>query len=624
MIKQLRDIVGRLVPVNSEPVEKARANVSGLVNRTPRHINQAVPSVLKNRKNVELGSYDEVVSQTDDRVEQLNILPGTVGSNVVVVMGKIPSHAVVVIRERTVTAVTLKSFEATYANNGISDVQIAYLNQDDWEKLVRRITRDRVETNGSVSDKNEALQLWSSIVDWAISHGASDIHILCDNHYGSSVRYRIDGALVERPKITDGGFNKLLGCVRAAWNSKNNQNTGSQKEFSTTVNLQTIIRHSYNSAAFDLRFHQTPHGDQSGAGDGGFHAVMRITSPASGDSVLYLDDYGYSSYTVNEITKNVRLFNGLMLVSGSTGSGKSTACLSIVLKASTLKPRKSIQTIEDPVESVLGGNISQMSIQRSGDSEVSPYVAAISQKLRQDPDMIYMGEIQGSEMAALTVQAAVTGHFTIATIHSTDAVTIPTNFTNKGADFHQLLGRSCLKLAISQKLIRRLCQSCCKPFDRDTDKILYDTIAKLISVSRIQKVRVANRDSDCSVCGGIGFKGRIPCEEAMPITEDIRLALLDGDSNRAIENWYSYEPNIVLADGYHGRLMSDRAIYLVGEGVIDPSELEEILADVENFECPNPISRNLNGSQRFEYIWGERIRSTIKKTLHLESAVNER
>ncbi|WP_196160939.1 GspE/PulE family protein [Reinekea sp. G2M2-21] len=596
------------------PIEKPQVSMSAQNSKRVRRLDGAMRSSVRNQAKT-LMSFDEVIANSKERVVEVpDILTATLRKGIVILESSVQSRVILAFKADTAPA-TLKTQKSRLHNLNYIDVLDARLGEDCWDKLSERLRSDLRETHGSIKTKNEALKNWSTIVDYGINRGASDIHIIGDPRGDdTSIRYRIDGVLQEHERYSQLGYDRIVEAVRAAWNSTQNKNTSKENGYVTNHIRDTIISHSAQGKLYDLRFQQSPHGDQSGSdNDTGFNLVMRITASGSSATLIDLNDYGYASFTYELIGRRIRKFNGLTLIAGPTGSGKSTACLASVKSAAIQYSGKKLQTIEDPIESIIGHNVAQMSVPSTEDSNGSTgYVKAMKAVLRQDPDLIYCGEVQGSEMARLTMSAAITGHMTLATLHSENALLIPDNFASKGVEFESLIGPGGLMLAIAQKLVGRACPACSKPLLRENNKLLFDAVSRVIPTDLIENVRVHGQNQECNVCEGRGVKGRIPVEEALPITDAIRSAFLSRDMSKVTKAWYDFDILVALGDGYHGRTIEDRALFLASQGVILANDLYLLIENFEQCRPSNPEYKKLEGQAAFAYIWG-RTPTTKKK-----------
>jgi type II secretory ATPase GspE/PulE/Tfp pilus assembly ATPase PilB-like protein len=543
---------------------------------------------------------DKFLSVAPNRLELIRKVISTNNDRAAFMKGSTAGSCYLVMVEGLDPSLSISWTEAA-KSNAYTDVTKVILSPEEYREVLTKSDRDAVETSGNIETQNEALRNWSSIMDEAILSGASDIHIFADPGTDCDIGFRIDGRIVTQSKFNRLSYLQIREAVLSAWNQNDrNHHTGDEKNWSSTKKVDTMFSHTTQSVQYDLRFQQSPHGKQNSA-QGGFFIVLRITSKTSGDDFISLDSVGYSSYTMYWITRAVNRSEGLVLLAGTTGSGKSTSALGIAVYYKDVHPELSIQTIEDPVESVLGRHIPQMSVPAATNDNPTPHLDAVKAKLRQDPDAIYAGEMQGAEMAKVTTKAAITGHLVISTIHSSNSISIVERVIGEGGTKASLLTPGCYDVGITQKLVSRPCPACSRLISRSDDGGVYDEMAHVLG-KRISGLRVAVAEIDCDTCKGTGFKGRVIAEEALPITEDIRNCYLRNDMDNLMTRWY--ETTIGLPeDGYYGRTLSDRVIFLATKGLVDAYMLHLFLGgDLFALRPTHPRFKNMTKSS-FSYIF---------------------
>ncbi len=331
------------------------------------------------------------------------------------------------------------------------------------------------------------------------AHGmrASDIHIepMEDR---VRMRYRIDGRLVEvknHPK-------KLLGPMVARLKVMSSTMSIAEKRVPQDGRIELDLK---NGGHIDLRVSTVPtnHGES---------VVMRILDKSA--LSLGLPQLGFLSDDEATFDRLVTLPDGVILVTGPTGSGKTTtlyACLNHINR-----PDKKIITAEDPVEYELAG-INQVMIR----SEIGmTFAAALRAMLRQAPNIIMIGEIRDAETAGIAIQAAMTGHLVLSTLHTNDAPSSVARLADMGVD--KFLIASAVRAIMAQRLCRKLCD--CKVDGKLTEK---QASALGIDINRTVKVPCG-----CSKCGGKGAKGRMGIFEVFEVTDDVR-GLINSDLTSA-------------------------------------------------------------------------------------------
>ncbi|MDA2917072.1 Flp pilus assembly complex ATPase component TadA, partial [Nitrospinae bacterium AH_259_B05_G02_I21] len=251
----------------------------------------------------------------------------------------------------------------------------------------------------------------------------------------------------------------------------------------------------------------------------GESVAMRILDRAS--LVLSLTDLGFSPPTLRQFEALIRRPYGIILVTGPTGSGKTTTLYGALDKINT--PEKKIITIEDPVEYQLGG-INQIQVKPAIGLTFANGLRSI---VRQDPDIIMVGEIRDSETAEIAIQSALTGHLVFSTVHTNDAAGAITRLLDMGME-HYLLASSILGI-LAQRLVRLICQSC-RRVQPTPPEVLREVV--LPSIEPV----VAYEGIGCEACGQMGYRGRIGIFEMLVIDDEIRGAILEKTSSGAIKN----------------------------------------------------------------------------------------
>ena len=247
----------------------------------------------------------------------------------------------------------------------------------------------------------------------------------------------------------------------------------------------------------------------------GEKAVLRIFDP---DILLTrIDRLGFSPADLEVFERFLGHTHGIILVTGPTGSGKTTTLYSVLKHLS--RPEVNIVTIEDPIEMV-HEDLNQVAVRPAIDLT---FANALRTVLRQDPDIIMVGEIRDYETAEIAVKAALTGHLVLSTLHTNDAPSTVTRLLNMGIE--PFLVSSSLNLIVAQRLARRVCQKC-----KEEIKILPKALAD--AGMKPERIRLAKpaKGKGCDECNGTGFRGRVALYEVMPIREEIKDLVLRGGS----------------------------------------------------------------------------------------------
>ena len=335
-----------------------------------------------------------------------------------------------------------------------------------------------------VVPQGPVVQQVSRIIEEAVQQEASDIHI---EPYESffRVRYRLDGVLHTVGELSllqrDALISRLKIMAALDIAEKRRPQDGR-------------IRHQHGERTIDLRVSTLPT-------DFGEKVVLRILD--KGHLRLDLDILGFDPGDLKTFRKAIHQPYGIILVSGPTGSGKTTTLYAALNELNTAQVN--ITTIEDPIEYNLPG-INQTHVR----SDIGfTFAQALRAFLRQDPNIIMVGEIRDRETAEIAIRAALTGHLVLSTIHTNDAASTITRLMDMGIE--PFLVASSLRLAVAQRLVRRICPTCKESLAPD---------AALLDVFDQEKLGdMVYQGQGCEDCNGTGYRGRTALFEVMPITE---------------------------------------------------------------------------------------------------------
>ncbi|NCN07717.1 type II/IV secretion system protein [Candidatus Falkowbacteria bacterium] len=362
-------------------------------------------------------------------------------------------------------------------------------------------------------DLNEKLkkasitELVTLIIAGAIKSRASDIHIEAEEK-DIKVRYRIDGVLNDVAIIDKETWPKIDSRIKQLAKLKINvSNRPQDGRFAIYLKDDRV----------DVRVSALP------TGFGESIVIRLLMSSAVG---LSFEDLGIRGRSFKTLEREIKRPNGMIITTGPTGSGKTTTLYAILKKLNN--PETKIITIEDPIEYELTGvNQSQVS------SEYT-FAKGLRSIVRQDPDIVMVGEIRDLETAEISIQASLTGHLVLSTIHTNDAFgTIP-RFLALGAK--PFLLAPALNVAIGQRLVRKVCESCKAETEIDTESL--ERVKKLLSNLPEEdkaeyKIDLENlkfyKGQGCDACQGLGYKGRIGIYEIMPIEGEIEDTIIKGN-----------------------------------------------------------------------------------------------
>lgn len=377
---------------------------------------------------------------------------------------------------------------------------------------------DLVEEKGddfTEAELQEAIQekplvkLVNSIIMDAIRRMASDIHIETYEKR-TRVRYRIDGTLHEMAPLPY----RLRHAVVSRIKIMSKLNISERR-----LPQDGRIKIQAQGRAIDLRVSILPtiFGEK---------VVMRLLDPES--LMLDITKLGFPKRALKEFNKAIHLPFGMVLVTGPTGSGKTTTLYSALQQLNV--PEKNLMTAEDPVEFNLDG-INQVHMH----SEIGlNFATALRSFLRQDPDVILVGEIRDGETASIAIKAALTGHLVFSTLHTNDAPSAVTRLVDMGTP--PFLVASSVKLIMAQRLLRKICTYCKKEIKPDPEYL--EIIG--MSTEDAEKIKFYKGEG-CPHCNQTGFKGRIAAFEVMPITASLEKMIIEGASAMEIAEQASKE-----------------------------------------------------------------------------------
>jgi type IV pilus assembly protein PilB len=390
-----------------------------------------------------------------------------------------------------------------FFKGGVSSTQQAPTVQvaiSDIEKKLRERYQPAEDTSatvldGSTEESEPLIVLVNQLIENAYTMGASDIHIEpWENEI--LVRYRVDGVMRIVNRFTP---RTLIRPLVARLKIMSDLDISERR----LPQDGRIIFKKYTSRGFDfdLRVATAPmnHGEK---------VVMRILDKQK--AIMPLTNLGFSGRNLALYRDKIETPYGMILHVGPTGSGKSMTLYAALNEVQT--PEVNIQTCEDPIEYTLAG-INQMQIHR----EIGlTFQRALRSYLRQDPDIILVGEIRDKETAEIAIEAALTGHLLLSTLHTNDAPSTVTRFIEMGIE--PFMVSSSLVLICAQRLLRRLCKECKEEYQPNSDE------RQLIGVDHDTEVTL-HRPKGCSACNGSGYKGRIGIHEILVPDDAMRKAI---------------------------------------------------------------------------------------------------
>lgn len=363
---------------------------------------------------------------------------------------------------------------------------------------LRDRAQDIEEDPASVTEAEDApvVRLVRAILTGAINAGTSDIHL--EPHTPEMrVRYRVDGELQQVMTIPNHIEESMIARIKIMADMNTTESRRPQDG-------KLTITEDNRRVGFRVSIVPTIDGEK---------VVMRLLE--EGNSTFSMDGIGFDSDDRSKVERMLDKPHGMIVVTGPTGSGKSTTMYAMLTSLNCIE--RNIVTVEDPVEYRLQG-INQ--VQSNNDFGMG-FANALKFIMRQDPDVIMVGEIRDHETATTAVQAALTGHLLISTLHTNDAVGAVARLNDLGIDGFKVGGS--LLGSIAQRLVRGVCPDC--KVEDDPSSIL---VGKTFGQSTIELNQPLYRGAGCDRCHGTGYSGRIPIHEVMVVTPQVARAIEAG------------------------------------------------------------------------------------------------
>ncbi|MCK4742565.1 MAG: type II/IV secretion system protein [Sulfuriflexus sp.] len=408
--------------------------------------------------------------------------------------------------------------------------------------------------NADVADA-PVVKLLQSLFEDAVQVGASDIHIEPDENQ-LRIRQRVDGMLNEtvmkEARIATALVSRLKLMASLNISERRLPQDG---RFNIRVDGKSI----------DIRLSTMPiqHGES---------VVMRLLDQSHG--LLNLNQLGMPDDIRERFQKIITRPHGLVLVTGPTGSGKTTTLYSALNLLN--KPETKIITVEDPVEYRLP-RINQVQVKPSIDLT---FARVLRTALRQDPDIVLVGEMRDHETVEMGLRAAMTGHLVLSTLHTNDAISTALRLLDMGAEGY--LVASALDAVLAQRLVRRICESCIEDYKLDTHEWAW---AQQIIGEKTDSIQFKH-GAGCPHCNNTGYHGRIGVYELLEINHDLANALRMNDAaafNTAAERTASFRPLVMSVMD-----LAEKGVSTIEEAMRISGDIN---IDAEDFELPTP---NLN------------------------------
>ncbi|MBE7462237.1 MAG: type II/IV secretion system protein [Planctomycetes bacterium] len=389
-----------------------------------------------------------------------------------------------------------------------------------------------------VEGDSPVVQMVNAILIQALKSRASDIHI---EPYPDAVRvrFRVDGSLVtahELPHAAQSGVISRLKVMASL--------DIAEKRFPQDGRIKLSLPEKGSSIDFRMSTLPSIFGEK---------IVLRVLG--TGQLKESVDELGLTGQPHRYVKEALRNSFGMIVVTGPTGSGKTTTLYTMLRELR--KPDVNIVTAEDPVEYNLPG-ITQVSVK----PQIGfTFDVALRSFLRQDPDIILVGEMRDYETAAIAIKAALTGHLVFSTVHTNDAPSTVVRLVDMGIEPY--LVASAVKLVVAQRLVRRICEQCKEEVEISTEE------QENLHESTLAGLEKTCRGRGCEACNRTGYRGRAPVYEVMPIkSKDLKRVITEGGTEVMVAQ-------VAKREGL--RTLKDEAMALVNAGVTSLEEAMQII-----------------------------------------------
>lgn len=424
--------------------------------------------------------------------------------------------------------------ERYYGNEQVAKMAETYSK----ERREQQSAREKQEESNDEVDNAPIVLLVNKIIEQAVNERASDIHIEALEN-SVRVRFRIDGVMQEMMRYE----RELLNAIIARIKIISGMNIAEKR-----APQDGRMTQRFNRVEYDIRVSSLPtvFGEK---------VVMRLASK----SALTRDksELGFPEPELKRFDALVHKPHGIILVTGPTGSGKSTTLYTVLSELNS--GSVNIVTVEDPVEADVDG-INQVQVNEKAGLT---FASALRSILRQDPDIIMIGEIRDEETAGIAVKAAITGHLVVSTLHTNSAASTITRLEDMGVEPYLIADST--EGIIAQRLVRRLCPKC-----KRQHTLTEEDKRRLHMRGDASPVIYEPNGQGCAFCNGTGYRGRIGVYEIMTVSKEVRKVITAGGGADAIQRTALSEGMTTLRVG---------AAKLVLKGVTSISEVERIAAE---------------------------------------------
>lgn len=501
----------------------------------PDDVLKRIPEHIARQYNVVLFAVDDngvlsLAMEDPDDVQALNFIQKEIGYNIKVFLA---------------TKNNILDCLENYRGNITDELDEVVSIQSGAESDSQNVSEEEISENSPIA------QTVNLLLEYAIKSGASDIHIEPREDF-VQVRYRIDGVLKEVNKLPRNVQGALVSRIKILSNLKIDERR---------VPQDGRFKIKVSGKQYALRVSTLPIAD-------GEKIVMRILDESN--QAVALDSLGYWGLSLSTLKDAMAQPNGMILVTGPTGSGKSTSLFSVLSELNT--PDVNISTIEDPVEYKIPGVNQTQTNSKAG----MTFASGLRALLRQDPNIIMVGEIRDGETANLGVQAALTGHLVFSTLHTNNAATCLPRLLDMGIE--PFLIASTVKAVIGQRLVRRLCMHCRQQYVPDAGELAYIVQMFNLKQGSMQRLHALEQQAaadkiggntplgstdvtiqylwrpnpeGCDECGHNGFKGRVGIYEVLGISIPIQKMITANATSNEIQQQAINEGMVTMqTDGF--------------------------------------------------------------------------
>ena len=501
----------------------------------PDDVLKRIPEHIARQYNVVLFAADDngvlsLAMEDPDDVQALNFIQKEIGYNIKVFLA---------------TKNNILDCLENYRGNITDELDEVVSIQSGAESDSQNVSEEEISENSPIA------QTVNLLLEYAIKSGASDIHIEPREDF-VQVRYRVDGVLKEVNKLPRNVQGALVSRIKILSNLKIDERR---------VPQDGRFKIKVSGKQYALRVSTLPIAD-------GEKIVMRILDESN--QAVALDSLGYWGLSLSTLKDAMAQPNGMILVTGPTGSGKSTSLFSVLSELNT--PDVNISTIEDPVEYKIPGVNQTQTNSKAG----MTFASGLRALLRQDPNIIMVGEIRDGETANLGVQAALTGHLVFSTLHTNNAATCLPRLLDMGIE--PFLIASTVKAVIGQRLVRRLCMHCRQQYVPDAGELAYIVQMFNLKQGSMQRLHALEQQAaadkiggntplgstdvtiqylwrpnpeGCDECGHNGFKGRVGIYEVLGISIPIQKMITANATSNEIQQQAITEGMVTMqTDGF--------------------------------------------------------------------------